>query len=235
MQNELTLKPGRRQKLKLSFEQLEREMELDGNILSTPMDLSAIAGGSTIDDYIAYFQSLGFTFAQDANGNYYSGSYMWLDPVRVTAHRRSGSGYGSGSYVSAWDYQAALDLWGEPGYGGGGGGGTTPTSPNVNGNTDPFNRDANGNIIADPSDTYFLYEGYYSKFGVKLYMKQVTLHTISGDVIAYEVVNVLDSQGNYVTVDEKYKANCYGAAFADGKYWLNVDNTATQIDESAGF
>lgn len=121
MLNELSLKPKRRQKLKLTFDQLEQEMELEGNILSTPMDLSAIAGGSSINDYISYFESLGFTFTQDANGNYYSGSYMWLDPVTVTAHYNSSGGYGTGSYVPAWDYGAVENLWGQSGFGGGGG------------------------------------------------------------------------------------------------------------------
>ena len=71
-------------------------MELEGNILSAPMDLSSISGDSSIKDYLAYFHSQGFVFTQDQNGNYYSGSYMWLDPVTVTTNiRYGGKGYNS--------------------------------------------------------------------------------------------------------------------------------------------
>ena len=85
-----------KQKLKLTFDQLEKEMELEGNILSTPLDLMAVTGGSntnsSIDAYIDYFESIGFTFTQDNDGNYYYNS----------GSNSSGS-YSNGSYEDGSD------------------------------------------------------------------------------------------------------------------------------------
>lgn len=44
-----------KKKLRLTFDQLEKERELEGNILSTPTDLSAIARGSSIEEIIAFY------------------------------------------------------------------------------------------------------------------------------------------------------------------------------------
>ena|GEM_PF-3699631 len=134
MQNELTLKPGRRQKLKLSFEQLEKEMELEGNILCSPMDLAEIAGGSSIDEILQYYQSLGFIFEIGSDGNYYGAQNITLENVTVTAHRsNSGSSlYNSGSrYQYFWDNINQIG-WAATitgGGGGTGGSGTTSQSP----------------------------------------------------------------------------------------------------------
>lgn len=127
-----------RKKLKLNFAQLEQEMELEGNILSSPMDLSSISGGSSIEQYLDYFRSLGFVFTQDQCGNYYSGSYMWLDPVTVTANvKNNGGGYNSYS-----DPYLAHNFWSQSWQnntsGGGTGGGTGNGAGNGAGSTIPY-------------------------------------------------------------------------------------------------
>lgn len=119
-----------------------------------------------------------------------------------------GSGYYSGS-----------------GYTSSGGG----SSSNLN--NDPFLKNSNGKIIATPTGTY-LHQNIGN--GLTAYMKQVTLSTTNGQIIAFEVVNVYDLQGNYLTLVAKYKSNCFGFALADGDYWF-LDNKATQLDEFAGF
>lgn len=107
-----------KKKLRLNFDQLEKEMGLQNNILISPVDLSSISGGSTIEDYLDYFRSLGFTFTQDANGNYYSGSSMWLDPVTVTATiHKNNSNY----TTPAWEFTQFWTNWDNTyGYAGGG-------------------------------------------------------------------------------------------------------------------
>ena len=95
MQNGLSLKQNRRKKLKLTFDQLQQEMELEGNILSTPADLSAIAGGSSIEEIIAFYESQGFIFEQGDDGNFYGAQVQTLDTATITGYSNK---------KSMWDY-----------------------------------------------------------------------------------------------------------------------------------
>ena len=80
-----------KKKLKLNFDQLEKEMGLQDNILTSPVDLSSISGGSNIYEIMAYFESLGFIFERGSDGNYYGSQCITLDPVTVTARVGSGN------------------------------------------------------------------------------------------------------------------------------------------------
>jgi len=121
-----------KKKLKLNFDQLEKEMGLQDNILTSPVDLSSISGGSNIYEIMAYFESLGFIFERGSDGNYYGSQCITLDPVTVTARVGSGNNvtnvpfdYGTGYIWNTWNN------WNQTGNGGGGGGTGTSSWPGV--------------------------------------------------------------------------------------------------------
>ncbi|SDD47557.1 hypothetical protein [Niabella drilacis] len=251
MRNNLILKhPSaknrQKRKLKLAFEELEREMAAigrheqlmykGGGSGSSGFDSS----GFTIEGFVDYMRQNGFVVTQDSNGNYYSEGYLVMDPVMVYASY-GGSGW-NGSSGSGYYYYGDSGYNSGTGGDGGGGGyfsalytsyfqtyGPQPV-PTPEAGRGPWTRDSDGNIVAIPSDTYIIYE----KYDISLYMQQVTLTTTGGDVIAYKVLSASDLNGNVLPLDEKYMANCYGSAFADGDYWF-IDNEATQFDEFTGF
>ncbi|MEN5434954.1 hypothetical protein ABE545_15060 [Sphingobacterium faecium] len=58
---------------KLSFADLERELSLENSPFEKLEFLSAFTGGAGADvnDYLYYFQSLGFSLTMDNSGNYH--------------------------------------------------------------------------------------------------------------------------------------------------------------------
>ncbi|SDD47616.1 hypothetical protein [Niabella drilacis] len=136
MRNDLILKhpPAKnrqKRKLKLAFEELEREMAAigrheqlmykGGGSGSSGFDSS----GFTIEGFVYYMQQNGFVVTQDSNGNYYSEGYLVMDPVVVYAsyggsgwNGSSGSGYyyygdsgynsGTGGDGGGWSYFGAV-------------------------------------------------------------------------------------------------------------------------------
>ena len=261
-----------RQKLRLTFDQLEKEMELEGSILSSPMELSAITGGSNIDKILQYYQSLGFIFTKGSDGNYDGSKNITLENVTVT-----------GTYNNKWyeidpywyksllsiavtttndtaydDHQYMMDQYNNmvasvlsraalfQNLTSGGANATTtydiddnndpycnitPYNPYTNTqDPGPWLRDENGNIIADVTNTAFVYDRY----GINIYMREVILHTSKGNVKLYEALNAYDSSGNSISLDDMYQSNCFGYAIAEGKYWFN-DNPATSENEINNF
>ena len=83
-----------KKRLKLTFDQLEKEMELEGSILSSPMELSAITGGETpegqtLDEVVVY----GYYFKNDS-------SYLntWNSLWYLNCGYYSSGSYSSGQY-----------------------------------------------------------------------------------------------------------------------------------------
>ncbi|MFD2895627.1 hypothetical protein [Sphingobacterium arenae] len=147
------------------------------------------------DYYGGYYGNYGGYYT-GAYGGYYNGGY---------------GGYYNGGYGGY--------------YGGGGGGGSYTPPTNNTGDTDPWKRDANGNLIA-------IHTGIStsnSDYGVTLIMDQVKVQLANGqEAIAYKVGMVYDpaTQENRLPTDAE-KANCFGQALLGGEYWFGVDDPNT--------
>ena len=100
-----------KKKLRLTFDQLEKEMELEGSILSSPMELSAITGGETpegqtLEEVVVngyyynnnnnYWGTSWFSYS----GGYYSGSYS--SGSENSGIYSNGGAYGGESYNATY-------------------------------------------------------------------------------------------------------------------------------------
>lgn len=132
-------------RIKLSFSQLQAEMSHEKQLIVDDKELAQLSGGLTIDEFVSMMQGWGFDFRNDASGNYY---YESLPDVVVTSSYEQ-------VYGMSWDewnnkygyltnpndfYQGTDPSWqgypnSYPGTGGSGGG-ITGTGTNNNTNLD---------------------------------------------------------------------------------------------------
>lgn len=243
-----------RKKLKLSFDRLE-----DTLTLISPIEAASVLGGNgsglpenaTFGEILSYFSDLGFTFAQDENGNYmmtgggnYQGPAIMIDPVTVTGNSNATSNdsqYGAGltSMLNRFlDERGGSETGQDDGSTGSDGstviitGGSAGGGTNTGGttNNDPWKRE-NGKIVAvRTSQPPFNYNGGY---GVTMKMEEYVIFTNSGaPITVYKAIGVVDSNGNVIrnaSADER--SNCIGYALTGGEYTF-IDNPNTpHLDE----
>lgn len=234
-----------KKKLKLTFDQLEKEMELEGSILSTPMDLSAVmGGGSTIDEMLNYFQSLGFIFERGSDGNYYGNQNITLDTVTVSAsYKYNGQIY---SYTNPFNlYYDWTNLGGSGGYnnnsggGGGEGNGNLSTTVSVLGLSTQnglawqefyvnANKLANGNL--NTNITSIMKDVFHNSTS----LKSDVLSLISTE--GYQGIKIVDSAGKILgiagVVDSS--VNLYNDIMNGGDFsWMNLADFGVNIGSLA--
>jgi len=122
---------------KLSFGDLEKQLSMEGSPFEKLESLSDISGGdATVDDYIIYFQSLGFSMTMGNYGNYYfdrgyDGYFSDVTPSDYSmAYQDMYGGY--------FDFNPWMNVnnsW------------VIYAPPVYHDNFDPWPRDANGNLI----------------------------------------------------------------------------------------
>lgn len=243
-----------RKKLKLSISRLEHQLELI-SVLDASHVLGGYSGGSglandaSVDDILAYFSDLGFTFEADQNGNYsmtgggnYQGSGIMIDEVTIMGHKSNEDDGSGSSYTHALrDYLFTFmeELDGsdgsdgseiEPNLPGSGVVTTDPPPGGGNNNKDPWSRDARGNIIAERTTSpRFIYNIY----GDNLVLEEYVIFTKSGAPIkAYKAVGVADANGNIIRQASLHEAsNCMGYALTGGEYTFVDNPITTTFDE----
>lgn len=203
---------------KLSFADLERELCLENSPFEKLEFLSAITGGAGADvnDYLYYFQSLGFSLTIDNNGNYhYNGGYDG-NQVVPTNYNMSYQGM-YGGYYSFNPWVNINNSW------------VIYAPPVYNNSYDPWPRDANGNIIMTYTNT--LTYGYGINNGTAI-MGEYEIVLNGYTFKLYNVDLIYDYSIGYrqPTPNERY--NCFGyAAGLDGLWFAN--NMSTSGDEAA--
>ncbi|GGH11876.1 hypothetical protein FAZ19_00110 [Sphingobacterium alkalisoli] len=240
-----------RKKLKLAFEELEKELTI-----ITQAELMQLMGGNgsglsadaSVEEVASYLHDIGVPLTQDSSGNYYfssSGNSIMIEEVVVmgysTGMNSSGdgqSGYSSGingemtstdmvvAYLQSYGFAFSFNN-----------GSYTYYSPNDNNNSNPndrWQRDPNGNIVATPTGrTTTFPEGENSTVnGLIFEYKEMELLAKNGQkYIVYETTSVWDTNtGQFLPLDAQYQSNCFGLAVADGNYYF-WDDTSTTTNE----
>ncbi|WP_312340643.1 hypothetical protein [Sphingobacterium sp.] len=203
---------------KLSFEELERELSLENSPFEKLELLSEINGGvgGTVDDYIIYFQSLGFKMTIDNDGNYhydrgYDGPPIIPGNYAMTYQNMYGSYFTYNPWVSLNN-----------------GGWVIYAPPVYSYSYDPWPRDSNGNIIMTYTNNMTYNYGIAN--GLSL-MKEYNV-TLNGYTFKlYEVDLIYDYSIGYrkPTPNERY--NCFGYAAGLDNLWF-ADNMSTSGDEA---
>jgi hypothetical protein len=193
--------------------------------------------------------------SQDSSGNYYfsgtSGAIM-LDEVVIVGHAPSSSGSSGGSgfnysgYFSSGnsilDYYAAY--FASYGYnltptGGGNYIYNPPTPPPPPpSEDDPWKKGDDGKIVKTPTGkTLPNGDPYKLEFEDEtLTFREVKIEAEDGtEIIAYEVTEVRDSEGNLKTIEDRHKSNCTGLAVANGEVWIFDSEIDGSTNETAAF
>lgn len=237
----------------MAIDELEKELSV-----ITQAELVQLMGGNgsglgmdaSMDEVINYLQDIGVPLIEDSSGNFFfnsSENAILIEEVTVYAYSTGSSGYEDSTgyssgihagsdplsmvigYLQSYGYSFSADSNGNYTYH------ANNSESSSSSNGDPWQRDANGNILATKiegksnSQHFGDYEIFFQEYQID-----------GTDIIAYKVVKVLDINNNEMSsIPDEFKSNCHGYTFADGQFWFNDPYTTSLRDpnynEMAGF
>ncbi|WP_286733938.1 MULTISPECIES: DUF7689 domain-containing protein [Sphingobacterium] len=208
---------------KLSFEELEKELSLEHSPFERLELLSEINGGrgGTVDDYIVYFQSLGFKMTIDSDGNYHYNAGYGPSIIPGNYSMSYQNMYGSYFNFNPWVNlnSGGWVIYAPPFYGYSG--------------IDPWLKDSSGHIIAYATGYHTYNNG--AGYDATLMMDEYLLTAGGYQFKLYKVDQVYDTNmGGFRVPTPKEKYNCFGYAAGLDEYWF-ADNHGTPEDEALQF